>query len=175
MSEPYIGEIRMFGGTFAPENWLFCNGQLLSISDNDTLFSLIGTTYGGDGQSTFALPNLQSRLPIHVGNDGQGNNYPLGQMFGAETAGLNTNQLGSHTHPLVVSNDQSPQSGPGGNYLANNPQNISPYTTDTGSLTPLASNGTTAQATTNQPHANLMPYLCVNYIISLYGIYPSQS
>src|ERR1700712_2950442 len=93
LSDPYIGEIRMFGGNFAPNGWLFCQGQLLSISDYDTLFNLLGTTYGGDGQQTFGLPNLQSRLPLH-----QGPGYPLAALGGAESVTLTTNQLPIHTH-----------------------------------------------------------------------------
>src|SRR5215218_10390240 len=101
---PYTGEIRMFAGSFAPAGWAFCDGQLVAISENDALFTLIGTTYGGDGQETFALPNLQSRVPIHAGTGGDGITYQLGEQAGVETVTLTTQQIPTHTHPLLASN-----------------------------------------------------------------------
>src|SRR5579885_1821308 len=106
MSSPYVGEIRMFGGSFAPSGWMTCDGQLLPISEYDTLFNLIGTTYGGDGQSTFALPNLSGRIPLHSGtNPGTGTTYTLGEMAGVSSVTLTTNQIPSHTHPAVADNN----------------------------------------------------------------------
>src|SRR5881227_26488 len=111
MSQPFLGEIRMFGGNFNPSGWAFCDGQLLPISENDTLFNLIGTTYGGDGQQTFALPNLQSRVPVHPGT-AQGVSYTLGEMAGVEQVTLTTNQIPIHPHSLLVSNSPGPQINP---------------------------------------------------------------
>ena len=172
MANPFIGEIRMFGGNFAPANWAFCQGQLLSINEYETLYALIGTTYGGDGVNTFALPNLQSRLPLHQGSDGSGNTYSLGANGGVESVTLTSNQLGGHTHPFQVSNVAT-QPGPGGAYPA--VSDTSFYADTPGSLTALASNAIAPAAAGNQPHENRMPFLAVNYIISLFGIFPSQS
>jgi microcystin-dependent protein len=112
MSQPFIGEIRMFAGNFAPVGWMFCEGQLLSIAENDALFNLIGTTYGGDGQSTFALPDLRGRLPIH-----QGNGFTLAATGGAETVNLTAQQIAAHSHPMLASNDIPTLSGPQNNML----------------------------------------------------------
>ena len=169
MAQPYIGEIRMFGGNFAPVGWAFCSGQLLPISEYDTLFTLIGTTYGGDGQSTFALPNLQSRVPIHKGTNG-GNTYTLGEMAGTEQETLTTNQIPAHTHTPLASNNGGSDT-PTGNYWG---------TTATGKCygTPGAAVPMNAAsifpAGGSQPHDNMIPFLCINYIISLYGIFPPQ-
>ncbi|MEK6374815.1 MAG: tail fiber protein [Acidobacteriota bacterium] len=167
MAQPYVGEIRMFAGNFAPAGWMFCEGQLLPISENETLFNLIGTTYGGDGQSTFALPDLRGRIPIHMGNG-----FILAETGGAEEITLTVNQIAAHSHPLLgttsIVNDANPannvtgqtntfdlyQSTPGGQPMA--PQSIS---TVGGS----------------QPHTNFQPYLCVDFIISLFGIFPSPT
>jgi microcystin-dependent protein len=171
MGQPYIGEIRMFGGSFAPAGWAFCNGQLIPISENNALFTLIGTTYGGDGQNTFALPNLQSRIPIHMGQGAGTSNYTIGEQGGVEEVTLTTNQIPSHTHPPLGSNTGL-SDNPNGSYWADtatgkpfvaappavlmNPQTITP----TGG---------------SQPHDNMLPYLCVTYIISLFGVFPSQT
>lgn len=174
MSEPYLGEIRYVGFNFAPQGWMFCNGQLLSVSEYDALFVLLGTTYGGDGQQTFALPNLQSRIPLHVGPDGFGNSYALGQSVGTETVALNVTQIGSHTHSYQCSTGGAVTTAPAnGSYLASNP-NQPLYTADAASLTPLASNAIALSGGGNQAHDNIMPYLCVNFIICVEGIYPSQ-
>jgi microcystin-dependent protein len=166
MSNPYIGEIRMFGGNFAPVGWLLCQGQILSISDYDVLFNLIGTTYGGDGQSTFGLPNLASRLPF-----GQGSGFVLGQAGGAETVTLTTNQLPVHTHQAVAAAAATLPS-PSNNYWA-----ISPNTQYTAAQTPNApmSPSALSRAGGNQPHENMPPYLAINFIIATEGIYPSPS
>ena len=162
MSDPYIGEIRMFGGNFAPVGWLLCQGQLLPISQYDALFNLIGTTYGGDGQQTFALPNLQSRIPVHVGSG-----FTLGQMGGVETVTLNTNQLPVHTHaPVAAAVAQS--TSPNNNYWASFANlNYSP-STPAAPMAPYA----LSPSGGNQPHDNMSPYQVINFIIAVYGIYP---
>src|SRR5690242_21043268 len=120
MAQPYVGEIRMFAGNFAPAGWAFCEGQLLPISENQTLFQLIGTTYGGDGQSTFALPDLRGRVPIHQGTDSaNGTSFAIGETGGVETVTLTTAQIPVHTHALAATNAAGTQLNPGGNLLAN--------------------------------------------------------
>jgi microcystin-dependent protein len=167
MAQPYVGEIRMFAGNFAPAGWMFCEGQLLPISDEETLFNLIGTTYGGDGQSTFALPDLRSRLPIH-----QGNGFTLAEPGGVEEVILTVNQIAAHTHPLVAVSDQGNQSSPAGNLPALS-LNVTPFINDapSGSFNAAA----VTQVGGNQPHTNFQPYLCVDFIISLFGLFPSQT
>jgi microcystin-dependent protein len=162
MSDPYIGEIRMFGGNFAPVGWLLCQGQILNISDYDALFNLIGTTYGGDGQQTFALPNLQSRMPVH-----QGSGFVLGQVGGVESVTLTRNQLPVHTHQPVgaaVAQSQSPSNNYWATYAFNQYSDQAP-------AAPMAPNALSLSGG-NQPHENMSPYQVVNFIISLYGIYP---
>lgn len=166
MGQPFIGEIRMFGGNFAPAGWALCNGQLMPISENDALFNLIGTTYGGDGQSTFGLPDFRGRVPAHMGNG-----MTIGELSGTESVTLTTSQIPAHTH-APVANTATQADSPNGNVWA-------------------TSNGTTAYnaapsnttmnpqglqpAGGSQPHDNMVPYLVVNFIISLYGVYPSQN
>lgn len=167
MGTPYVGEIRMFGGNFAPAGWQFCEGQLLPISENETLFQLIGTTYGGDGQSTFALPDLRGRIPIH-----QGNSFILAETGGAEEITLTQSQLPTHTHPLLASTDVATLSDPTGNVSAQT------GTFDQFQTTPGASNmamESVSEVGDNQPHTNMQPYLCVSFIISLFGIFPSPT
>jgi microcystin-dependent protein len=172
MSEPYIGEIRMFGGNFSPLNWAFCNGQLMSIAEDDALYSLIGTTYGGDGQTTFGLPNLQGRLPVHQGSQpGVGTSYVMGQPGGVEGVTLNTNQMPAHSHPVFANPVAGGQLGPAGHVLAgaaavNRYEGVPP-------ATPM-SDATVGFAGSSQPHENRQPFLCVSFIICLYGIFPSQ-
>ena len=166
MSQPYVGEIRMFAGSFAPVGWLLCDGQLLPISENETLFQLIGTTYGGDGESTFALPNLQSRIPIH-----QGNGFILAEGAGAETVTLTVNQLPAHSHPLLASSQGATERNPQGGVLAQALSQIYINDTPTTNLSP-SSIGPTGGS---QPHENMQPFLCVNFIISLFGIFPSPT
>jgi microcystin-dependent protein len=167
MSQPYVGELRMFAGNFAPAGWMFCEGQLLPISEYETLFNLIGTTYGGDGQSTFALPDLRGRLPIH-----QGNSFNLAETGGVEEVTLTVSQIPSHSHPLLVSKDNATTTAASGNLLAQTPT-YTPYIVDTPSVN-LAPNSI-SNTGGSQPHENFMPYLCVNFIISLFGIFPSQT
>lgn len=167
MAQPYVGEIRMFAGNFAPAGWMFCEGQLLPISENETLFQLIGTTYGGDGESTFALPDLRGRIPIH-----QGNGFILAETGGAEEITLTVQQIAAHSHPLLatmtVANDQTPS------------QNV---VAQTGTFDGYQSSPPTAAMAAqsvgsvggSQPHTNFQPYLCVDFIISLFGIFPSPT
>jgi microcystin-dependent protein len=167
MAQPYVGEIRMFAGNFAPAGWMFCEGQLLPISEYETLFNLIGTTYGGDGQSTFALPDLRGRLPLH-----QGNGFTLAETGGVEEVTLTVSQIPAHSHPLLAT------ASPG---TAATPQNSVPAKTTTGFLyileNPTDNMAATAISSTggSQPHTNFQPYLCVDFIISLFGIFPSQT
>jgi microcystin-dependent protein len=169
MSSPFVGEIRMFGGNFAPAGWAFCNGALLPIDQNPTLFQLIGTTYGGDGQTTFALPDLQSRVPVHVGPG-----FALGQSGGAETVTLTTSQIPAHGHvPQCFSNQ------PGGNL--NSPQGGVWATSTSGGVYANSAPATNmnpnaiGSAGGSQPHDNMIPFLVVNFILSLFGVFPSQS
>jgi microcystin-dependent protein len=171
MAQPYVGEIRMFGGNFAPAGWAFCEGQLLAIAGNDVLFQLIGTTYGGDGQSTFALPNLQSRIPIHQGTGG-GDTYTIGQSSGVETVTLATNQMPIHNHPMLGSLSNG-TNVPSNGVLAQ-PTTLDIYRPGTTPSSPLDPNSITS-AGGSQPHDNTQPFLCVNFIISLFGIFPSQT
>jgi microcystin-dependent protein len=171
MSEPFIGEIRIFAGTFAPRNWALCDGQILAISQNDALFSLLGTIYGGDGRTTFALPDLRGRVPIHAGSGPGLSQRPLGQKSGAENTTLTVNQMPAHTHPSASTN--SPTEGsPDGNILATQHAGDNIYAATGGvSMAP----GTSSNVGGSQAHTNLMPCQCVNFIIALVGIYPSRN
>ena len=171
MAQPYVGEIRMFAGNFAPAEWMFCNGQTLPISDYETLFQLIGTTYGGDGQSTFGLPNLQSRVPIHFGGG-----FTLAQTGGVETVTLTTNQIPSHSHPMVAS-DKGPALSPANATLgvvASSQPGASIYNTAANVSQNLVPS-TMLNTGGNQPHDNRQPYLAISFIISLFGIFPSPT
>jgi len=165
MSQPYVGEIRMFGGNFAPAGWMFCNGQLLPISEYETLFNLIGTTYGGDGQSTFALPDLRGRLPVHMGSG-----FVRAQIGGAETVTLTTSQMPAHPHTVSATTNSNTASFPGGNFLAAGPDIYDQNKSGTSSMAPAI-----GPAGGSQPHDNFQPYLCVSFILSLFGVFPSQS
>jgi len=164
MAQPYVGEIRMFAGNFAPAGWMFCEGQLLPISENETLFNLIGTTYGGDGQSTFTLPDLRGRLPLHFGNG-----FTLAETGGAEQITLTVNQIPAHSHPMIASTSPGTQNAPNNNLTAASPS-VTLYTGDVtdNNLSPNAV-GTVGGS---QPHNNFQPYLCIDFIISLFGIFP---
>lgn len=167
MAQPYVGEIRMFAGNFAPAGWMFCEGQLLPISENETLFQLVGTTYGGDGQSTFALPDLRGRLPIHMGNG-----FILAETGGTEEITLTVSQIPAHSHPLLASTSSGTLATPINNLLAES-VSINPYIQDQ------ANSNMNAAAVSavggSQPHTNFQPYLCINFIISLFGIFPSPT
>lgn len=167
MAQPYVGEIRMFAGNFAPAGWMFCEGQLLPISENETLFQLIGTTYGGDGQSTFALPDLRGRIPIH-----QGNGSVLAETGGVEEVTLTVNQIASHSHPFLASTEQTNTLNPAGNAIGA-PLTATPFFAAAPAL-PLAA-AAISTIGGSQPHTNFQPYLCVDFIISLFGIFPSPS
>jgi microcystin-dependent protein len=173
MAQPYVGEIRMFAGNFAPVGWMFCEGQPLPISENDVLFQLIGTTYGGDGEETFNLPNLASRVPIHMGTGPDGTTYQLGEMAGTEQETLTIQQIPNHTHPLTASTALGNQSSPVGNVLATSSGGISLFYEGG------VDSNMNAQAITpaggSQPHENTQPFLCINFIISLFGVFPSQT
>jgi microcystin-dependent protein len=165
MGSPYVGEIRMFAGNFAPAGWEFCNGQMLAISENETLFQVIGTTYGGDGQSTFALPDLRSRVPRHRGPVNQ-----LGEAAGVETVTLTVNQMPAHTHPHTASLNPASIAAPSDNVIAESSainmwiadvpsQSLAPQ-----SVTPIGG---------SQPHENMQPYVAISFIISLFGVFPA--
>lgn len=173
MSSPYVGEIRMFGGNFAPAGWAFCDGSILPISEYETLFNLIGTTYGGDGQSTFALPDLRGRVPVHMGQGAGLSSYTIAQQGGVESVTLTTNQIPSHSHPIVAEDDgPSTTSTDPTNHLYGHPNTATIYSLHTGGLQTML----TAQSSGgSQPHENHQPFLCINFILSLFGIYPSPT
>jgi len=168
MAQPYVGEIRIFAGNFAPAGWMFCEGQLLPISENETLFNLIGTTYGGDGQSTFALPDLRGRLPLH-----QGNSFVLAETGGAEQITLTVNQIPTHSHPLLGSTSLAADGNPGGKVEGESRPGDNNFYQDL----PLVQMNPASIGSVggSQPHNNFQPYLCVDFIISLFGIFPSQT
>lgn len=168
MALPYVGEIRMFAGNFAPAGWAFCEGQLLPITEYETLFQLIGTTYGGDGQNTFALPDLRGRLPLHQGTFQ--NTYLLAESGGQETVVLTVNQIPAHNHAAQASSDGGTQTGPGGGLWA--ASGLNQFAAGSGTNNMANSMGNTGG---NQPHENMMPFLVVSFIISLFGIFPSQT
>lgn len=172
MAQPYVGEIRMFAGNFAPAGWLFCDGQLVSIDENETLFQLIGTTYGGDGESTFALPNLQSRIPIHFGNGPGGITRQLAEAAGTESETLTVQQIPVHNHALIASMGTGTQNAPAGEVLASG-SSVSTYRPQAPSQ-PLAVQTISATGG-SQPHDNMVPFLCINFIISQFGIFPSPT
>lgn len=167
MAQPYVGEIRMFAGNFAPAGWMFCEGQPLPISEYETLFNLIGTTYGGDGESTFALPDLRGRVPVH-----QGNGFVLAETGGVEEVTLTVNQIPAHSHPLVASANVSQDTSPA-NKVVGQTGSALLYIQDTpdSNFSPQA----VSSVGGSQPHTNFQPYLCVNFIISLFGIFPSPT
>ena len=168
MGSPYIGEIRLFAGNFAPAGWMFCDGTVLAISEYTTLFQLIGTTYGGDGQSTFNLPDLRSRVPIHLGTGG-GGSFTIGQSAGAELITLTQNQIPAHSHVPQASSETGTLTSPAGAVWASS-TNL-PYSANA----PTAALNAAAIGTTggSQPHDNMLPYLAINFIISLFGIFPA--
>jgi microcystin-dependent protein len=169
--DAFTGEIRLFAGTFAPMGWTTCEGQLLAISENDTLFALIGTTYGGDGTTTFALPDLRGRVPVHQGQGPGLSNYTVGQSGGAETVTLTTQTLPSHSHALLASSAGGSSNNPQGNLLADGPAAAHIEASPNASLAPPS----VTAAGGSQPHENRMPYGTVMYIICLYGLFPSRS
>jgi microcystin-dependent protein len=167
VAQPYVGEIRMFAGNFAPAGWMFCEGQPLSISEYETLFQLIGTTYGGDGQNTFALPDLRGRLPLH-----QGNGFILAETGGAEQITLTVSQMPTHSHPMLANSAVANQNQPSTNLFAQ-AATVDAYVTG-GSFVPLSPSSISSTGG-SQPHNNFQPYLCIDFIISLFGIFPSPT
>lgn len=165
MGNPYIGEIRMFAGNFPPAGWLFCMGQLLPISENDTLFAVIGTTYGGDGEETFGLPDLRGRVPMH-----ESSTHPIGEAAGVENVTLTTQQIPVHSHAFLGSADIGNQNDPTGLVVGSNPtvQMFRP-----GAATQNFSANASTPVGGSQPHENMQPYIVINYIISLFGLFPS--
>jgi microcystin-dependent protein len=168
----YVGEIRMFGGNFAPEGWMFCEGQTLPISENDVLFQLIGTTYGGDGEETFNLPDLRGRLPIHIGTGADGSTFILAESAGVEDVTLTNQQVPIHSHPLVATTNIATATGPGGNVLAQSSVAKMYIQDATDTNTAATAVGVVGGS---QPHTNIQPYLCISFIISLFGQFPSQT
>lgn len=165
MSSPFVGEIRMFAGNFAPVGWALCNGALMAIDQNETLFNLIGTTYGGDGQQTFALPNLQSRVPVHVGSG-----FALAQAAGAEAVTLTTSQIPAHSHVPQAAASGNQASPANGVWAASTSALYTAQAPDS-PMNPAAIGSTGG----SQPHDNMIPFLVINFIISLFGIFPSQT
>jgi microcystin-dependent protein len=172
MAQPYVGEIRMFAGNFAPNGWMFCAGQTLPISENEVLFQLIGTTYGGDGEETFNLPNLASRVPLHMGTGPNGTTYQIGEMAGTEAETLSGQQIPVHNHTFLGSSNGANTGNPTGKVLAQSSGIAYMIVADPTvqmnaiAVTPIGG---------SQPHENCQPFLCINYIISLFGIFPSQT
>ncbi len=171
MSEPYLGEIRIFGFNFPPQGWASCNGQTLPISQNTALFSLLGTTYGGDGVTTFALPDLQSRVAIHQGQGAGLSAYSAGQAGGAESVTLLPGQMPVHTHPVHASNSPAGAHGPQGRTLARAGTDIYAAAPDTSTV---MNAGMLGDAGDNDPHPNIQPYLVLNFCIALQGIFPAR-
>jgi microcystin-dependent protein len=170
MSQPFIGEIRLVGFTFAPNGWALCNGQSMPIAGNEALFSLIGTTYGGDGINTFNLPNLQGRVPFHLGVNNRGDNFIIGQSAGSESVTLTTLQIPSHSHTLAANSGTGSQPGPAAGVWAGSTLDQFSTQAPANAMSP---NGT-ANSGGNLPHDNVSPVLVVNFVISLFGIFPSQ-
>jgi microcystin-dependent protein len=168
MSQPYVGEIRLFAGTFAPLNWALCDGSILAIAENPTLFNLIGTTYGGDGQQTFALPDLRGRVPMHMGTNGS--TFQIGQSAGVESVTLTNNQIPAHSHLPQASAVAADSTNPAGAIWGVATQ-ARPYSASAPSVAMDPNAGGVTGG--NQPHDNMMPFLAINFIISLFGIYPS--
>jgi microcystin-dependent protein len=173
MGEPYIGEIRMFGGNFAPTGWAFCAGQLMPISQNDALFTLIGTTYGGDGQETFGLPDLQGRIPVGSGQGpGISQSYQLGEEGGVESVTLTTQQTPIHNHAFLVNSAIGTQTSPSNNFLA---APVSGKAYIAGIPDKFMANTIAQPVGGSQPHDNMQPYLSISFIISLFGVFPTQN
>jgi len=180
LGQPYVGEIRCFGFNFAPNGWAFCDGALLPIAENEVLFNLIGTTYGGDGQSTFALPNLQGRIPIHQGTSPSGFTSVMGELQGVPTVALTLNQIPIHTHSIVsgliaAGGANEHTATPTGSTFIGPSAPDQVYNTAPPQLDAPLSNLTIGFTGGSQPHDNMQPYLALNFCISLFGIFPSQS
>lgn len=173
MSSPYVGEIRIFAGNFAPLGWHLCNGAVLAIAENSTLFNLIGTTYGGDGQSTFGLPDLCGRVPAHTGVY-QGQTFQFGESGGVETVTLQPNQIPVHTHAFRASSSVADTADPSQAFIGSSSQ-VSVFLGEPPGGQSVMNTGMLAPAGGSQPHENMQSFLCVNFIISLFGVYPSTT
>jgi len=173
MAQPYVGEIRMFAGNFPPVGWMFCDGQPLPISENETPFQLLGTMYGGDGESTFNLPNLQSRVPLHFGAGPDGVTYQQAEMLGTESETLSTQQIPVHTHTLLGSGSPATSGTPSTGRILGTSAQVT-YMIEADPEVNLNANAITPVGG-SQPHENCQPFLCINYIISLFGLYPQQT
>jgi microcystin-dependent protein len=173
MSDPFVGEIRMFGGSFAPAGWAMCQGQLMSISENDTLFNLIGTTYGGDGQETFALPDLQGRVPVHMGTGPSGVSFQIGEKAGSESVTITTNQMPVHTHAVLGSAANGGTTSPINGVPATAAE-VTVFAYGIDNPPDVLSPQSISVVGGSQPHENLQPYLTITFIISLFGIFPHQ-
>ncbi|GGJ45041.1 phage tail protein [Deinococcus roseus] len=173
MAQPYVGEIRMFAGNFAPAGWAFCNGATLPISENETLFQLIGTTYGGDGEETFNLPDLQGRLPVHMGTGTTGTTYTIGENGGVENVTLTTGQIPNHNHAFLVSTGPGNSADPTNQVFGQAGSGADIYYED--AAVAALSGNSIQPAGGSQPHENMQPFLCISFIISLYGIFPSPT
>ena len=172
MASPFLSEIRMFGFDFPPKGWAACNGQLLAIAQNQALFSLLGTTFGGNGQTNFALPNLRGRTPLHFGQGAGLSNVVLGEITGAETVTLTVNEIPLHSHVPQGSSANASALSPAGNVWAKQPDGYLPYAATGGAA---MNPGALASAGGSQPHSNLQPYLVVNFCIAITGIFPSRN
>ena len=173
MSEPFLAEIRMVGFNFAPRGWAFCDGQILPINQNQSLFSLLGTTYGGDGRTSFALPDLRGRTPIHVGRSDGGVDHRLGQKSGAETHALAVNEMPQHSHGVLATGESGDTPLPGGNHLAG--FNNAYANEETMLASPVGVGQALANAGGSQAHNNMQPYLAVHFCIALQGLFPSPN
>ena len=171
MSTPFIGTVRMFGGNFAPIGHALCNGQIMAISQNSALFALIGTTYGGDGQVTFGLPDLRGRVPIHQGQGSGLSNYVIGQVSGTESVTLISSQMPTHTHPMTANSNNGDTSSPTNNFFAASGSSIYSNAVPNAPMNPQS----TSLAGGNQPHDNMLPFQVINFIIALEGIFPTQN
>ncbi len=173
MSEPFVGEIRMFAGNFAPRGWAYCDGQLLAVSQNDALFSLFGTNYGGDGRTTFGLPDMRGRIPIHAGSGPGLSSRRLGEKSGAETVALSSSQIPSHSHTTqgYATSHKADNVDPTDNVPASSSVNCYSAEAPDTSMADFA----VSTAGASQSHTNMMPFLCVHFIVSLVGIYPSRN
>ena len=174
MANQFVGEIRIFAGNFAPLGWAFCDGSTIAITDNEVLFTLIGTTYGGDGQNTFALPDLRGRIAIHQGQSAGGSNYIIGQRAGSESVTLTLNQIPAHNHSVVGNSGNAVSSAPANNFLAAQPDLLE-FIPGANANATMKSNAIANSSGGSLPHDNMMPVLAVSYIISLFGIFPSQN
>lgn len=174
MGSPFIGQVLMFGGNFQINGWAFCNGSIQSIAQNTALFSLIGTTYGGDGQTTFALPDLRSRVPVHQGQLSGGGTYTIGQQGGAENVTVTTAQIPAHSHSANCNSAAGSATTPAAGIWALNPD-LDPYSNEPTGAVMKATAIANGPAGGPQPHNNFIPFLTVNYLISLFGIFPSRN